>query len=40
MSEGEHRSDKLSCGEIQNKLVKNNENPVLLVRLIKPGSEF
>jgi hypothetical protein len=37
---GEHRGDKLSCGKIQNKLVKNNKSPVPLVRLIKLRSEF
>jgi hypothetical protein len=39
MSEGEHRGDKLSCSKIKNKLVKN-KSPVLLLRLIKLGSEF
>jgi hypothetical protein len=40
MSEGEHRDDKLSCGKIQNKLVKTNKISVLLLGLIKLGSEF
>ncbi len=40
MSEGEHRGDKLSTGEIPNKLVKNSKSPMLLLGLIKLGSEF
>jgi hypothetical protein len=37
MSEGENRGDKLSSGKIQNKFIKNNKSPVLLLRLIKLG---
>ncbi len=40
MSEGEHRGDKLSTVEIPNKLVKNSKSPMLLLGLIKLGSEF
>jgi hypothetical protein len=40
MSEAEHKGDKLSSDKIQNKLVKNNKSLLLLLRLIKLGSEF